>query len=111
MTPEQLMEERYILENLWPGCQWSVGAVFPANFGKFSDFPYLFRKLQWWEERNKKDMPKFVKSPFGEIMSVKGYDLFNKHIKFRSGTGLLENYIPSTEEEYLSQQGKGPLAD
>lgn len=61
MTPEILMEERWILENLWPQCQWPVGSIFPGNFERFKDFPYLFRKLEWHEERKLKEMPKYVK--------------------------------------------------
>jgi hypothetical protein len=114
MSPKELMEERYILENKYPGCNWSVGDIFPANFYDFKPFPYLFRKLEWWEERKAKELPTYVKCNIGrtkEIRRVKKYDFFNRHVEFRSGIGLLENYLPSTKEEYLLQKSQGALID
>lgn len=107
MTPEELMEDRFILENLWPGCHWGVGTIFPANFENFTIYPYLFRKLDWWEERRAKDLPKYVKCIVGnpqEIRKIKGYDLPSRYAVFRSGIGLLANYVPATKEEYNAQQ-------
>lgn len=38
MTVKELLEERYILENLWPGCQWPIGTIFPSSFADFGKF-------------------------------------------------------------------------
>lgn len=112
MTSEQLMEERYILQKLWPGCLWSVGAIFPGNYFDFQSFSHLFRKLEWWEERNEKDLPSYVKGQATQrIVKVKEYDLEGGWIEFIDGFGVSKNYLPATEEEYLAQQGKGALAD
>lgn len=118
MTPDELMEPRYILENLWPGCQWGVGTIFPANFENFKIYPYLFRRLEWWEERAEKDMPAFVKYSYKYLsfyhlddshkltaFKVKDYEDNPRNISvFDSDNNMLhhgiENYIPASEEEY-----------
>lgn len=105
MTPEELMEERYILKKLWPGCYFEVGTVFPVNSFDFPSYPHLFTKLEWWEERNDKDLPAFVKGKVTErIVKVKEYNTLCGWIEFAGGFGAATNYLPATEEEYLAQQ-------
>lgn len=126
MTREQLMEGRYILENLWPGCQWGVGSVFPANFENFSIYPYLFRMLEWWEERNRKEMPAYVKrrpdyqswyvgDP--EVLKIKEHfktsdgprGLHNQSFDFftsengKASSYAYSGFLPATKEEYKQQ--------
>ena len=39
-------------------------------------YPHLFRKLNWWEKREEKDMPKKIKSlQYGDIIPIIGWDM------------------------------------
>jgi hypothetical protein len=83
MTQEELMRKRVIVENKWPGCQYEVGDMLYKhgvgfyyclvgesrliNSGQVEPFPYLMRPLNWWEERDEKDMPKYVRDNDGNV--------------------------------------------
>ncbi len=82
LTPD-LMMPRYKVVASYPGSNWKVGQVIELNLigedkrsdsyyaytnedgavdaGSFDNWPDIFRKLQWWEEREEKDMPEYVK--------------------------------------------------
>jgi hypothetical protein len=103
-------EDRYILENLWPGCQWAVGTIFPANFERFDIYPYLFRKLKWHQERKLKEMPKYIKwnnphiPEYGKIEKVNHWeeykDTWIASIDSQINKIKAEYFIPSTKEEF-----------
>jgi len=68
-----------------------------SKFWKISDYPHLFRKLNWWELRKKEDMPKklickAIKDD-NEIMEILDWDMKNlfgwTDIENRKGCGLL----------------------
>ena len=84
-------------------------------------YPHLFRKLEWWVERNIEDMPKWVKAvensekgfyKNGEVIKVKNWHtnnegklwlvnficVPNEHTKYHP----VSNFIPATEAEYLT---------
>lgn len=85
MTKEQLLQPRYMCTGtpgkpLWYGCHWKHGDIIKLDqtvdglvciyedykgrhFVKelyFSDYPHLFRPLQWWEYRKPEEMPEYV---------------------------------------------------
>jgi len=76
MKAEDLLKPRFeIIENFPDNHYGKVGTVLDRNWSKYpdddetkepiwsiSDFPHLFRKLNWWEHREKEDMPKKIKS-------------------------------------------------
>lgn len=61
------LNPRWILENLWPGCPYTVGDIFTQHesnsvlwmtndgaareIDRIEIFPYLFRKMAWYEMR------------------------------------------------------------
>lgn len=72
MTPEELLRPRYKVIADYPGNAWEVGLVIPSEYHAikiitdnmiafYDKYPHLFRKLEWWEERNIEDMPGYVK--------------------------------------------------
>ena len=81
-----------------------------------SQFPNIFRKLEWWENRTEEEMPKYLKSGMGndnQIHKIEYWDMsFDKPIgvvkdlgykKSVCDLGLFKNeyqYQPSTEAEY-----------
>lgn len=71
-----------------------------------SKYPAIFKKLEWWEERDEKDMPLFLKYTDGKIYPVSKYWSEN-HVSFATVIGINVFYIrdtlPSTKEEYEQQ--------
>ncbi len=80
MTNEQLMQPRVLLTGPYPEMErhnLKVGDIIPvSDTGMIADktqdgkavfpidhaiFPNLFRRLEWWEFRDEKDMPEYVR--------------------------------------------------
>lgn len=103
MTPEELLRPRYKVIALFPGSKRKIGEVIhfqdlPGWPTKeyYEDYPHLFKKLAWWEDRKPEDMPEYVKSndnrairPMSELTSV-GFRIC-----------CIEKWLPATEQEYL----------
>lgn len=87
-TVEELLKPRYKVIVPWPGMEvepFALGQIvtlqkhpsdeeegfihiplkhIPGSYMReqfFLNYPHLFRKLEWWEERAPEDMPKYVK--------------------------------------------------
>lgn len=84
----------------------------------FQQYPHLFQKLEWWEERETKEYPKFVKDTRGgglmtkketyrvsyfenDVMTiiVQPYNTVH-NVTFRGFH--INRFIPSTEKEIIS---------
>ena len=130
MTAEELLKPRYKVMADYPAAMHSVGDVLSAyengirylveineNSEKYSmnDYPHLFKKLEWWEERELKDMPEFLKYNIDEenyVVKVYKWDM-EKLFGYMDDdltTGFdlnlwqKEPYLPSTKEEYEQYQ-------
>lgn len=92
----------------------SLGYVYGSETGRWvgksivSEYPHLFRQLEWWEERNPEDMPRFIKGINGNIMfeisefKVKENSYFIKGNKYPYPINkTLASYEPATEQEYF----------
>lgn len=122
-TVEELMRPRYKVIADYPGQRFQIGDVIetyettmcyaignsPHSEPEWSekvsliDYPAIFMKLEWWEDRQKEDMPQFVKSKFacwvndtiyeeGQIVKIISINrLANDDLSF---------FLPSTEQEY-----------
>ena len=124
MTTEQLLQPRFEVIADYPDSRYKVGEILDRDWGwngddvdgfnnKISDYPHLFRKLQWWEKRKVEDMPMYVKViayenniKSREVKPVVKVELHNivDGFHFKDTEGRYCNYdicIPSTEEEYL----------
>lgn len=88
----------------------------------FNKYPHIFKKLEWWEEREEKDMPgylrctcnDFIKFVKGQIISVEKHksNTFNQYVpwlfvsKEKQSHETVTNcfnykdFEPSTREEY-----------
>jgi len=88
MTPEELLKPRYKVIADYPNSKFSIGTVIIPNrldgviddswvvpdkndrsfaHVKVQDYPHLFRRLSWWEEREEKDMPEYVEDTDGNV--------------------------------------------
>lgn len=119
MTTEDLMKPRYKVIALWPNTAYQVGEIIhiealplPKSAEEmFQQYPHLFKPLQWWEDREEKDMPEYLKvNKRGKlfmqqnIYKVKHYSGKGgivDHVRFiGEDTGHLAWFIPATIEEY-----------
>ena len=76
MKAKELLKPRFEVVGDFPDNHYGkIGTVLDRNWSKYpnddetetpiwsiSDFPHLFRKLNWWENRKKEDMPKRLRS-------------------------------------------------
>lgn len=137
MTTEDLLKPRYRVIADWPGVagKVNVGDIFtpdpedegmfwidgePFQEDKLLDYPHLFRKLEWWEERPEGELPQYLKSisvalsmKIGEVCKVRKYAADIKKagvfLEGKSFSRLIETMVPSDEEEYnqyIKQQSK-----
>lgn len=129
MSTEELLWPRIRVKADYPGNSQSVGAIIQLyketnrlvieQLHFYRKYPHLFEELAWWQERNREEMPEYVKysrgvykvknwhySPGGEIL----FDILNwKNEKWWSSQG--GNYwmrhvglLPATLEEYNQYQ-------
>lgn len=75
MSKEELMRPRYKVIAGYPDSHYTIGTILDRNWCRYenddeetgkiiwqlSDFPHLFKRLEWWEERPIEDMPIYVK--------------------------------------------------
>jgi len=120
-TVDELLKPRYVLENEYPECPFNNGDILTQRgqsnaFGiednpygilqeDLDKFPYLFRKLEWWQERSESEMPEYVKNiETGEIGKVFRWrnDCNEVFVGFKDNCCATKFYIPSTELDYLN---------
>lgn len=138
MTVQQLLNDRYKLEVNYPNSELDDGAILHKHtfnngnycyvtnqevlllgkskrFGEVEGFPKLFCKLEWWEEREEKDMPEYLKLVFNnriqyvhkiiswEGENYRGQPLYNYINKVGSPQiACISELIPATEAEYAN---------
>lgn len=137
MLPEELLKPRYELIADFPGNTRPVGFVFVMDSedseGRytttgyllesfFTQYPHLFKPLEWWEERKIEDMPgylrvvitDFIKFTKGQIIRVEKHksNSFNQIVPslFISNDKqgppphpdcfCYKDFLPATEAEY-----------
>lgn len=80
-------------------------------------YSYLFRKLEWWENRAEKEMPKYLKrhKTFFKIDNWKfnWRDVRIAFVKDKNITLVMNrrNYLPATEQEYNAHILKEELVE
>lgn len=149
MTPEELLKPRYKVIADWPARQFMAGAILhldepipdgrirvwiehekqkerylwnPEENNHFDDYPHLFQKLEWWQERKPEEMPRYLKDKSGnKVYSVYKHFSCTYPQAIRTGESdffddpncwLREHdyaqnysfYLPATLEEYNQYQ-------
>lgn len=106
MTKEELLQPRYKVIATWPlNDLHKVGDIihnpikpywFINSQGETNpeDYPHLFKKLSWYEDRKPEDMPEYVKQVSGRIIPLDPSMLY---------PAVMEDYLPATRDEYLNQ--------
>ena len=91
MTAAELMKPRFEIIADYPNNEFGkVGDILDRDWGhypngeefepewKISDYPHLFRKLNWWEKRTTEQMPKKVMSILddkGDTYEIEEWDM------------------------------------
>lgn len=108
MTTEQLMLARWKVIADYPGYDGyhRIGDIVERKenyseiliriqlFAEFSlicpnDYPHLFKKLGWWEERTIDEMPRFIRLNEKMVIEVQEHFIFMDHkMRFMSKGGL-----------------------
>lgn len=128
MTPEQkLMQPRYKVIADYPGNLYRIGLVLTADNEReetmYSAYPHLFRKLDWWKDREPSEMPKYLRMERGDVRQVKGWrsdgfvDCFDLPGEFEYAESVPEecrklgyevywagHAAPATAEDYAAYQ-------
>jgi hypothetical protein len=138
MTREELLRPRWIVLGNFPGDEWfKVGQIIKADLDlphihtaedsedpdnwlvlEPDTYPQLFRKLEWWEKRKEKYLPKYLKfKANNKVVEVHQYNYDSERFFIADheiGSVDLDGdtfqgynlswVIPATEEEYLNQK-------
>jgi hypothetical protein len=132
MIVEELLTPRFKVIAGYPDSKTAVGEIFTLKFrpnngnvygieilgtagiwdqAYFERYPHLFKKLEWWEERELEQMPLHVKDAF--IPSASEYHKVYKVVfDFETNTIILDHcrftllpmlhrVLPATEQEYI----------
>ena len=122
MTLEELLRRRYKVENLYPECPYQVDDIlYEAEKSFLDNYPYLFRRLHWFEEREIQDMPQYI-SIDSKVWKIKEWrkDIIGhwypmNEVDAKSDSENFSNISwhfrsthskPATEEEYNSYINK-----
>jgi hypothetical protein len=138
LSVEELLKPRYKVIAKWPSMRdFSLNQIVVLNepfspqymkyvvedcSGKreyitkyFDDYPHLFEKLNWYEEIEFRDLPKYIKwiDP-SDKMHVEYFEVENWasspnkngicRCYVKDGTLFIGDCLPATEEEYLEHQ-------
>ena len=93
---KNLTQPRYLVIADYPNSPFNVGNILTqyTQFNKTSywvndnlytdrhpeDYPHLFRLLHWWEYRDEKDMPEYVKGFGNQIYKVHKWKKLTKNV-------------------------------
>jgi hypothetical protein len=124
-----LMKPRWKVIADYPKNPYHVGDILNGGFRsedliycddkgpRWRDYPHLFRKLEWWEERKPEEMPEYVK--FGLSKPTKVLPV-NKWLILEEGEVKLQfrpdgnfrfawefnNFLPATPADYEAQSNQ-----
>jgi len=123
---ENLLSPRFKVIADYPKSIYNIGEIIDNGYDslfcdekskKFSDYPNLFKKLNWWEKRNSAEMPKYLKQKVEPDIDIFHYE---KIIRWEMDNiiGVISDkdrtccdldlwkttnqYLPATKEEYES---------
>jgi len=113
---KNLLNPRFEVIANYPKSIYKIGEIIDNGYEfiycdtdglKYTDFPHLFKKLNWWENREEKEMPKYLKcDQFKEVYEIEYWDMKYLTGKIKgenAGCNLLQNvsgYLLATKKEY-----------
>jgi hypothetical protein len=131
MKQDQLLQPRYKIVGMYPLSPFKMDQILyqhntpESGFGKdrwyslttdrtdltniflpgyVEPYPNLFRKMNWWEDRDKNDLPEYIIQGGIHLYKVIHYNLENEKVNVAIENGAkfinIWNITPSTEKEY-----------
>jgi len=107
-----LLEPRYIVVAEYPGSKRKVGDIInnPTLKTTYEQYPHLFRKMKWWEDRLPQKFPEYVRNG-KTVMHIDGITIeyvFNSYVfagvkYIEGGQVIAPEYLrPATKYEYIN---------
>lgn len=90
-----MLNGKYHSTEQWPMALTS--SYYLDQILKVKDYPNIFKKLKWYEDRLDEDMPQYIKGPHDEVFT---YD------KEKFTLDDMDNFLPATQEEYKAYANK-----
>jgi hypothetical protein len=89
LSVEELLKTRYKLIADYPGNYLPIGHIFYLIQDEYhGQYPHLFKKLEWHEDRSENDMPEYVKlNPENTIGGNRVFKVVDVHT-YIDGIGL-----------------------
>jgi hypothetical protein len=91
------------------GIHWSgKGTARSINENEIDNYPEIFIDMEWWEDREEKDMPEYVQDIENPSIIYKVYGWFQNNNMFyfadnEYATTHTQFFFPITKEEYENQ--------
>lgn len=138
LSKEQLLAPRYKVIALWPYCHEEVGGIITVYAGEsaylytlgkdsvhvypsdrnrtttdwYEQYPHLFQKLEWWEERKPEDMPEYVRQKNSnaifkcrfDLNETSAYFMYLEEDSIHPYHPFYEIWEPATYTEYINNQ-------
>ena len=116
MKPEELLKPRYKVIADYPHSGLTVGEIISGIHAEtlqdhYNEYPHLFKRLEWFEERTLEEMPQYVR--FGEF--DRAHTIYRLEKPLEEDTNFwvmttvngehcypLTGSYPATEAEYLT---------
>lgn len=113
-----LLAPRFKVVADWPkNYDFTIGEIITCNdmvteamIGnpRFSLYPHLFKKLEWYEDREEKDMPEYVKCTYqtgkkGENIVISKFSMKDHFFNKQYHEAGVIGYEPATESDYINQ--------
>ena len=117
MSPKELIKPRFEVIADYPKSIFKIGEIIENGneFSYYTDYPHLFKKLNWWENRKENEMPSYLKHRLDITSQNWTYDKIESwdmkilvgwvNEKERTGCSLLAwapeyGYFPAKKEDY-----------
>ena len=115
---KDLTQPRYLVIADYPNSHYEIGQIIELSVPKDASgwdmvtlanneeimpkYPHLFRLLHWWEYRDEKEMPEYLKGKDGTVYKVHSYNIktmcFSSYL--HSHYTNIETSVPATLNEY-----------
>ncbi len=125
MTKDELMRARFKVIADYPKQIYQIGDILVVfdtvndceNYkgngiailnetNELQKYPVIFKSLQWWEDRDRDDLPKYIKDEDGDVVRLMAVAPHTKSDEYVTHDELFQwsslyNCEPSSEDEYF----------
>lgn len=115
-TKEQFLVPRFKVVAGYPSSNdhFKVGEILDNPMAEsmvkwYEQWPHIFQRLKWWEERPVEEMPKYLLEDNGMVHKVTRYDhrnslMYATSLDNNAQCRWLAYFLPADESDYLTYQ-------